>query len=62
MKNFGLVNEAYDEVFTWDNKPVSFILESGIPVQSFRIGKVEVNVQAGKMLYSCERATSWDRC
>lgn len=23
MKNFPLVNEAYDEVFTWENKPVS---------------------------------------
>lgn len=24
MDNFGLVNEAYDEFFTWERKPVSF--------------------------------------
>jgi hypothetical protein len=42
MENFALVNEAYDEFFTWSPKPVSIqiVLTLGHRLTNLRLGLV----------------------
>lgn len=54
MANFGILNEAYDEFFTQDIKPVGGLL---------LVYEEETNVSGlGQNLRSCAPAAIWNRC
>lgn len=55
MENFAAMNEAYDEVFVWESKPVSIYLP-----RSFLPSGLLLTTVPGSHLCRCSRASFWD--